>query len=261
MLGKDADPDRAKPLVLVVDDDRSALEEMRDLVTANGMECLCAGNALDALMLIDANPELRILVVDLNMPMFNGLDLIQKAAENSRIKPIASIVVSGQPRLDAAIGALRHSVVDFLLKPLLAHDLLFAIDRARSRLVELDLLRRNGPQSAVSANMSALAKVLKANFDILDGRQILEPTWAILIDMLDADTRGQKLSLTSAGLGASTSSSTLLRRVNELVSAGILIRENDENDGRRTYLSFSPAGRAEVARLVAQITNADETNG
>lgn len=241
------------PSVLLVDDDRDALEELKCLIEANGEYCLCAGNALDAILLIDANPSLQILITDLHMPAFSGLDLIEKVLDTRTDRPIASIVVTGSATLDSAVRAIRSDVIDFVQKPLRPADLLTAIDRARKKLGEMASLANRIPSGDGVNVEDLLLMVQSASFSVLDGRRLLDPTWAVLIDLLSAEKRGQRLSLTTVGLDASTSSSTLLRRVNELIVDGVLRRESDPLDGRRTYLTFTPEGRVEVVRLLAAL--------
>ena len=238
------------PSVLLVDDDRDTLEELKCLIEANGEYCLCAGNALDALLLIEANPSLQILITDLHLPAFSGLDLIEKVLETRTDRAIASIVVTGRATLDSAVRAIRSDVIDFVQKPLRPADLLTAIDRARKKLGEMASLANRIPDGDGVNIGDLLSTVQRSSFSLLDGRRLLDPMWAVLIDLFRAENRGQRLSLTTVGLGATTSSSTLLRRANELIVDGVLRREDDPLDGRRTFLTFTPEGRAELVRLL-----------
>ena len=57
-----------KPLVLVVDDDRDVLAEMRELIEGANFRCLTAGSAAEALRRIRRDEsDIDLLVTDLRM--------------------------------------------------------------------------------------------------------------------------------------------------------------------------------------------------
>src|SRR5215510_782902 len=55
------------------------------------------------------------LLVDLDMPGLNGIEVIAKAKELS--PDVEAIVLTGKSSLDTAIAALRHGAFDYLTKP------------------------------------------------------------------------------------------------------------------------------------------------
>lgn len=242
------------PELLLVDDDLDTLEEMKSLIEANGIACICAGNALDALLAFQKHPSIRLLVADFDMPAFNGLDLVEKATQQDTERDLAAIIVSGKATLDTALRALRYDVVDFLLKPVRPLELLAAIERARSRLGER--VRQPVHTGAKPNLVNFFLKVQKANFGQLNGHRLVDPTWAVVLDLLRAEQSGKHRSLTNIGLDANASSSTLLRRVQELINGGILDRVEDPADGRRSYVTFTAAGRAQVKEILQQLEEA-----
>ncbi|PJI47366.1 MAG: response regulator [Pseudomonas sp.] len=106
-----------KPVVLVVDDDRAVLAEMRELIEGADFHCLTAGSAAEALRRIRRDEsDIDLLVIDLCMEQEGaGLSLIRELNEVGTFLPI--IVLSGQPDVREVIESLRLSVLDFLVKP------------------------------------------------------------------------------------------------------------------------------------------------
>ena len=132
--------------VLVVEDDRRVREMLLDAVADMGFEVIgvpSAEAALKALAADDAptgSPAAvatavaapaDIAILDLNLPVMNGLDLFEQI--HQRWPAVQVIVLSGYGDLDAARRAIRMDVVDFLAKPCALGELEHAIQRARSR--------------------------------------------------------------------------------------------------------------------------------
>lgn len=106
-----------QPVVLVVDDDREVLAEMRELIEGANIRCLTAGSAAEALRRIRRDESsIDLLVTDLRMEHEGaGLDLIRELNAAGTFLPI--IVLSGQADARDVIEAMRLNVLDFLVKP------------------------------------------------------------------------------------------------------------------------------------------------
>ncbi|HEY5316329.1 MAG TPA: sigma 54-interacting transcriptional regulator, partial [Pirellulales bacterium] len=61
------------------------------------------------------------ILVDLNMPLASGIDVIAKAKELS--PDTEAVVLTGKSTMDSAISALRHGAFDYLTKPCKLIDL------------------------------------------------------------------------------------------------------------------------------------------
>ena len=91
------DKSPSQALVMVVDDD--VLERMgaSDMFAHAGYRVLEAGTAAEALRLLEANADIRLLFTDVSMPgSMSGADLARNVAK--RWPEIGIIVTSGRPR-------------------------------------------------------------------------------------------------------------------------------------------------------------------
>lgn len=122
---------RARPSVLIVDDEPAMLELVRDVLDRS-IDCrLISASSIDeAKRILDAEP-VQVVLLDVNLPDGDGMSLLPIIREKH---PTAqSVVITGQPSLDGAIGAIRAGVSDFLPKPFAADDLRGRVDRALKR--------------------------------------------------------------------------------------------------------------------------------
>jgi FixJ family two-component response regulator len=124
---------RAGPCVLIVDDEPACLDAVNDIL-ARQMHC----RVLRASSLHEAREQFRasgdpvqLLLIDKNLPDGDGISLVPALRQHN---PTAeAVVITGDPSLDGAIGALRAGAIDFLPKPFSAEHLQDRIRRALKR--------------------------------------------------------------------------------------------------------------------------------
>lgn len=78
-----------------------------------------------------------------------------------------------------------------------------------------------------------------------------EPTWDILLDLYVAGRENRRVPTTSACIGAHVPPTTALRWLRILEARGMVEREDDGRDGRRTFVHLSPAGLAAMDATLA----------
>lgn len=67
-----------------------------------------------------------------------------------------------------------------------------------------------------------------------------EPGWDILLDLFIQQRVGRRISVTAACIGSGAPTSTALRYLNLLIEDGLVQREGDPSDGRRSWLELTP---------------------
>jgi two-component system, response regulator YesN len=103
--------------------------------------CGEAENGEQALALIEQlTPEL--VIVDIRMPVLDGLELIRRVKTESEHQPLF-IILSGYPDFSYAQQAFRYDVSDYILKPVDEHELTehpnrWAPSRSIQKLLLLD---------------------------------------------------------------------------------------------------------------------------
>ena len=136
--------------VLVVDDDELIATALARVLRPQ-YRVEVVHNALGALSCIaDRAPD--AMLCDIGLPDFDGLQLLGIVREVDPELPV--ILITGDPRLDTAIGAVEHGAIDYLVKPVEPAALLASVRRAlalkqlaQTRL-ESTLVRSNGDGTA-----------------------------------------------------------------------------------------------------------------
>jgi DNA-binding response OmpR family regulator len=124
-------PAVSKPLVLVVDDE-PALRELADDVVRRGTDCrVIAVDSIRRARDILHAENVDLVLLDVNLPDGDGMSLLPLLRE--RHPTAEAVVITGQPSLDGAIGAMRAGVIDFLPKPFSADHLQERVRRALAR--------------------------------------------------------------------------------------------------------------------------------
>lgn len=164
-------------LVYVVDDDASAREGVACLLRSAGMMAKTFASGEE--FLAAPRPKLpSCLVLDVNLPGVNGLDLQQKLAKSDVQVPI--IFLTGHGDIPMTVRAVKAGAVNFLTKPFDDEELLNAIRKCiTSRLEdEIQFDQSLGNMVGESAEFQAVLKTL----------QVVAPTEATVLILGETGT-------------------------------------------------------------------------
>jgi DNA-binding NtrC family response regulator len=82
--------------ILIADDDPEISEIIRRGLTIAGYQIVEATDGRDALRVLRKNPEVRLIVSDIRMPIMSGVELLELLHKNRPEIPI--LLISGDPR-------------------------------------------------------------------------------------------------------------------------------------------------------------------
>lgn len=117
------------PTILLVDDARFFRELLVDLLKERKANLLTADSAADAWQKLHSH-EVQLLIVDINLPDKNGLDLIREIREDAALSKVSILCISGVYRKDDdAMKAIRAGADDFISKSFKPHELNERIDK------------------------------------------------------------------------------------------------------------------------------------
>jgi len=122
--------------LLVVDDEMVILHGIVKIIREGKTPFARIESALDAYealsVMSDFAPDL--IITDIHMPEMNGLELIQEAKERRLCDRF--IILTGHDEFEYARQALRHQVIDYLLKPINKTELLHLLRQVAKTILE-----------------------------------------------------------------------------------------------------------------------------
>lgn len=104
------------PVVLVVDDSGMVRKQVERCLVGAGYAVIEAGNGAEALERLAAHPEIRLAVCDVNMPVMDGLQLLEQVSRWSAPPPMVMLTTDGLAQLVERGRALGAKA--WLMKPL-----------------------------------------------------------------------------------------------------------------------------------------------
>lgn len=137
------------PVIHIVDDDASFRKATSRLLKASGYEVVDYESAENFLAAVaDARPG--CILLDVQMPALNGLQLQQELARLSRRWPV--IFMTGHGDIPTSVRAIKAGAEDFLSKPVSKQILLEAIERAlvRHAITQQGIDQLNSLQSLIT---------------------------------------------------------------------------------------------------------------
>ena len=143
--------------ILAVDDEadieRLIRQRFRRQIRAGEFELRFAHHGEEALSAIAAEPDIDLLLLDINMPIMDGLTLLSVLRE--RQSPVRSIIISAYGDMANIRTAMNRGAFDFVTKPVDLADLEITIRKTLDeigRVRELD--RRRAAAERARANLA-----------------------------------------------------------------------------------------------------------
>ena len=90
--------------ILVIDDERSIRNSMKDILSFEGHEVVLAENGMEGLVSVKTEkPE--VVFCDIKMPKMEGIEVLERIKEFTSDVPV--IMISGHGTIDTAIEAIK----------------------------------------------------------------------------------------------------------------------------------------------------------
>ncbi|HEX2968269.1 MAG TPA: sigma-54 dependent transcriptional regulator [Bacteroidales bacterium] len=118
--------------LLIVDDEDSVRDSLLSWFTEDGYNVSAAGNAAEALQMIEAG-SYDIILADIKMPGMDGLEMMKRI---KLLKPESIIIImTAFATVDTAVRALKLGAFDYVTKPFDPDDLTHLIRNASRQIV------------------------------------------------------------------------------------------------------------------------------
>ena len=133
-------PEQVSAEILVVDDDAGLAGTLRDFLVEQGYTAVVALSGAEAMSAVEENPRLAVALVDLVMPLTDGLSLMEQIHQRSPEVPV--VIMTGYATVETAVEAIKRGAEDYLTKPFDRQ----AVQKKVGRLMEVHRLRQRVAQ-------------------------------------------------------------------------------------------------------------------
>lgn len=278
--------------VLIIDDDRRILQIFERVLERAGFTCTTASDPEQVIELLQRHPDIGVILTDLLMPGLNGVELMRQIRGRFTSRPwLQLIVITGNATLESAIDSLRLEAAEYLQKPVAAADLVQVVTRAAMRAETLRLLNLNsGPAQVVGSlkdvadlagklagqmrggegamptapvvsadNAEQLLRLIwqiqAARREVFPDDRLPEASWEMLSELMSLEFAGRRITVGGLCLAASCPVTTALRRIDELVEMGLILKEQDPADARRQHVRLTDAGRLRMEQFLTRVSS------
>jgi sigma-B regulation protein RsbU (phosphoserine phosphatase) len=149
--------------ILVVDDepDLEVLirQRFRKQIKEDDLRFEFAQNGVQALEKIDAQPDITVILSDINMPEMDGLTLLEKIGERNN-PAIKSVIISAYGDMENIRTAMNRGAFDFLTKPIDFVDLEATVQKTMQQLeIIKTALKARDELVAVQRDLSTATRI------------------------------------------------------------------------------------------------------
>lgn len=172
--------EKNNPPILVVDDDSSISGFLSRALESCGFAPTVAGSAEEFLEKVQLAP-FELALIDVNLPGMDGITLTRKI--KAGVCTCDIIIMTGDPDMENAIGALKAGAYDFLVKPFSEEMLQLTVERCfQKRKLSLELADAKAARDEILAAYSQLQSLerMKDAFLSVIGHELKTPLTKIL---------------------------------------------------------------------------------
>jgi DNA-binding NtrC family response regulator len=116
--------------ILVIDDERSIRNTLKEVLEYEGHEVKDAADGADGLKLA-TDEKFDIILCDIKMPKMDGIEVLEKVIEQTPDVPF--IMISGHGTIETAVEAIKKGAYDFISKPLDLNRMLITLRNAMDK--------------------------------------------------------------------------------------------------------------------------------
>lgn len=108
---------------LVIDDSRAVRLLVANILREQGFDVVAAGHGQEGLERLHDNPEIRLVLVDWNMPVMDGLEFIQAVRKVRAWDEVQLVMVTTETESEQVQRAMNAGANEYVMKPFTAEVL------------------------------------------------------------------------------------------------------------------------------------------
>jgi len=115
--------------ILVIDDERSIRNTLRDILEYESYKVDDAENGIEGLKLVNSK-KYDVILLDIKMPSMDGIEVLEHIM---KITDTPVVMISGHGTIETAVEAIKKGAYDFIAKPLDLNRLLITLRNAMDK--------------------------------------------------------------------------------------------------------------------------------
>ena len=117
--------------ILIIDDERSIRNSLKEILTDEGYEVDVAENGVQGCQMVDKE-KYDVIFCDIKMPEMDGMEVLDKLNEMG--VDSAVVMISGHGDIETAVECIKKGAFDFIQKPLDLNRILITIKNAKEKV-------------------------------------------------------------------------------------------------------------------------------
>ena len=109
---------------LVIDDSRAVRLLVGNILREQGYDVVAAGHGQEGLERLQENSEIRLVLVDWNMPVMDGLEFIQAVRKVRAWDEVRLVMVTTETESEQVQRAITAGANEYVMKPFTAEVLI-----------------------------------------------------------------------------------------------------------------------------------------
>jgi CheY-like chemotaxis protein len=122
-----SDEDLVGRSVLVVDDDARNIFALSSVLERRGMRVVTATTGKEAIELVESDPEIAVVLMDIMMPEMDGYQTIHEIRSRPRFRRLPIVALTAKAMKGDREKCLEAGASDYLAKPVNTEQLLLAL--------------------------------------------------------------------------------------------------------------------------------------
>lgn len=105
------------PQILIVDDSESVRKEVTEFFTNHNIKIVTAKDGIEGIDLLKSNKEVKIILVDIHMPVMDGTTMIETIRSEFPKDQFKIFILTSEVTFSLKQWGQENNVMGFLMKP------------------------------------------------------------------------------------------------------------------------------------------------
>jgi two-component system, chemotaxis family, chemotaxis protein CheY len=115
--------------ILIVDDSETMRAQLKRDLEAKGFQVVEGTDGINGLEVLSANPDVKLIICDVNMPRLDGLDMAKKIHEVPSQKSLPILIMTTEASSALKAKGKDAGVLAWVTKPYVAAKLLPVVEK------------------------------------------------------------------------------------------------------------------------------------